>query len=189
MVGGCANTTLKTENARHVRKIKVMTGELGLLREKNSHIARERNQYRDKYQSRQAEIDAVKTGLRSSQQLIAELRSQKTAAAAQAARKPKVVVKRPTQKAVSSGKGQYHLRIISLPKNSHNRKVVQQIASHLRSRGIQSVVPRESGKFWVIDIGGFESIRTAETRKLRSTLRSMKYKGIRQFRDAIYVPY
>ena len=125
--------------------------------------------------------------------MIAELRSQRTAAAAQAASKPKVVAERPTQrqrqKAVSSGKGQYHLRIISLPKNSHNRKVVQQIASHLRSRGIQSVVPRESGKFWVIDIGGFESIRTAETRKLRSTLRSMKYKGIRQFRGAIYVPY
>ena len=190
LAGGCASTTLKTELARKDRKIKSLNSEIGLLREKNTDIARARYSYRGKFQSSQNELTATKNAelrsrqvIQSKDQQISLLKQRPTGPAAGSSAKS---VK--NGGGASSG-GKYHLRIISLPKNSHNEKVVKQIAEHLRKRGISHVVPRGSGKFWVIDIGHFESIRTSAARDLQKTVRSLKYKGIRQFRDAIYVPY
>lgn len=195
MLGGCANTAMKEEVRRKDRKIKSLNAELGLLREKNDQVARERDAYRSKFQSSSQALDAHKTTQMRTQQLLASKDDQiAVLKRSQPSRRPSArssgSAGKSSKVARSSGpKGRYHLRIISLPDNSHNRKVVQDIASFLKSRGIQEVVPRKSGKFWVVDIGHFQSIRTSEARDLKKTVRSMRYKGIRQFKDAIYVPY
>ena len=85
--------------------------------------------------------------------------------------------------------GNVHLRIISLPKNSPNRDAIDEITYFLEKLEIEHVVPRASGNFWVIDIGYFSNTRVTEAVSLRDRMRSMKFQGVRQFEDSIFVTY
>lgn len=89
----------------------------------------------------------------------------------------------------SSGKGKYHLRIISLPGGSRNEKTIREMESYLKSKGIRDVVARKSGSYWVIDIGHFNSIRSSDATALKTRIRGMRYKGIRQFSSAYFAQY
>jgi hypothetical protein len=86
-------------------------------------------------------------------------------------------------------RGKVHLRIISLPKNEPNRDAIDEIASFLEERRITDVVARASGNFWVIDIGFFPSTGVSDAVSLRQDIRSMKFQGVRQFEDSIFVTY
>ena len=88
-----------------------------------------------------------------------------------------------------SGGGKYHLRIISLPGDARHQKIVQEMASFLRSKGIQDVNPRRSGRFWVIDIGNFASIRSSQAVALKNKVRGLSYRGVKQFRSAYFAEY
>lgn len=94
-----------------------------------------------------------------------------------------------TAEAPAATGGKYHLRIISLPKNGGNEKIAQEIAAFLETQSVSSVVPRSSGNFWVVDIGHFSSVRAPEAQALKEKIQDMKYEGVRQFKDPIFVTY
>jgi len=85
--------------------------------------------------------------------------------------------------------GKVHLRIISLPKNEPNRDAIDEITSFLEEMQINDVVPRISGNYWVIDIGFFPSTGVSEAVSLREQIRGIKFQGVRQFQDSIFVTY
>ena len=86
-----------------------------------------------------------------------------------------------------SRSGPYQLRIIALPRNPSTEKIVRDIAERLEDEGIGGIRCRTSGRYWVIDIGSFDSPRSRHARLLKDRIRSMTYEGRQQFSSAYFV--
>ncbi len=107
-----------------------------------------------------------------------------------AKKKPEVAVKKPVPVKVESKKKQYYLRIISLDKHEYFQKRAQGIADHLKNKGgINNAIVRQSGRYWVIDIGGYPSMRSKEAKNVHEKIKNMRYEGIYQFKDAYFINY
>lgn len=88
----------------------------------------------------------------------------------------------------------FYLRIISLPLHDYYHKKASSIAEYLKKKeGIKDVVARKSHnkntEFWVVDIGNFNSPKTADAKELQNKIRNLKYEGSRQFQDAYFLSY
>jgi hypothetical protein len=44
-------------------------------------------------------------------------------------------------------------------------------------------------KFWVVDVGKFDSPNTSEAKSFQKSIQETKYDGSYQFRDAFYISY
>jgi outer membrane murein-binding lipoprotein Lpp len=211
LMTGCSSTKKhQLEIANKDKQIKALNSELGLLSEKNRQLTGEVEASRAQSQAAMAQVEASKNAqgqvgkvleekdqrLREKDQQIAYLRKlaekkQQVKVVQAPAMAPSMhggpVVRGPVS---TGGGGPYHLRIISLPNNRHSEQVARSIASYLSSQGITGAIPRlSSGKHWVVDIGTFTSIRSSDASTLKEKVRGLRYRGIRQFKDAYYVPY
>lgn len=100
---------------------------------------------------------------------------------------------KPVSPAPNKGK-KFHLRVISLPHHEYYYKQACAIAEFIKkTEGLDYAITRtandKSKTYWVVDVGGFDSMKNEDAKKLQSKIQNTKYEGILQFRDAYYVAY
>lgn len=91
-------------------------------------------------------------------------------------------------------KKKFSLRIISLPYHDYYSKTAHKIAEYMKKEhGIDSANARiaqsQHTKYWVVDVGKFDSSDTQEAKDFQKKVQETKYEGSYQFKDAFYVSY
>ncbi len=83
----------------------------------------------------------------------------------------------------------YYLRIISLDDHDYFKEMADQIVNFLSKNGIPNATSRKSGNYRVVDIGGFESMKSLEATSLQEKVVDMIYQGRNQFKDSYFINY
>lgn len=87
----------------------------------------------------------------------------------------------------------FHLRVISLPYHELYHKSAQKIANFIKKeKGLQAhahASANKTEKFWVVDVGKFDTPNTAEAKAFQKSIQEMKYENTYQFKDAYYISY
>lgn len=83
--------------------------------------------------------------------------------------------------------GKFALRIISLEAQDYYKKMAAKIVTFLEDQGIENADVRQIGQHLVIDINGFDSINNSKAKEFQEKIRTMKYQGIEQFKDAYFI--
>jgi outer membrane biosynthesis protein TonB len=88
----------------------------------------------------------------------------------------------------------FYLRIISLEHHEYYQVKTKQIAEFLKGQGFKEAKARVSKdpkgeKYWVVDIGQFDTVSTEAAKEFKEKIRQMKYEGVQQFKDAYYIQY
>ncbi len=84
-------------------------------------------------------------------------------------------------------KSKFALRIISLEAQDYYKKMAAKIVAFLEEQGIENTDVRQVGQHLVIDINGFDSINNSKAKEFQEKIRTMKYQGIQQFKDAYFI--
>ncbi len=89
--------------------------------------------------------------------------------------------------------GRYHLRAVSYDNTARSQDQARLVAQFLNENGITGAVARQSrgkkGVRWVVDVGSFSSIRSADAVRAKEKVRAMTYKGRADFKTADFVEY
>jgi outer membrane biosynthesis protein TonB len=88
----------------------------------------------------------------------------------------------------------FFLRIISLPYHEYYSKMATKIADYMhKEKGIELSKARVSNhqktKYWVVDVGKFDSADTKEAKEFQKKVQDIKYDGTYQFKDAFFISY
>ncbi|MDP7034660.1 MAG: hypothetical protein QF752_09230 [Planctomycetota bacterium] len=204
---GCATqTTQIDELAEKQRRIRSLEREVARLGRDKMEIQQQVKVHQDQVLVKNKEVDALRVEVEKGSKArreaeettrmalarVSETQRQKESIRAEMKKLSianKSVVGPKAKPSVVQQNGKYHLRIISLPKDRNGEVAVREIEKALSKAGYKGIEARTSGKFWVIDIGRFTSMKSAEAQALKTRIRGFKYQGVRQFKTAYFVTY
>ncbi len=97
-------------------------------------------------------------------------------------------------KPIAPAKKYYHLRIISYEYHPYYQEEANKIQKFLKKEhsleaDVREASNKKGDKYWVVDVGKFESENAPEAKEFAKKVKGIQYQRGKQFHDAFFVQY